>query len=421
MNSFFFATIFLFLCLPPLIGRLLRLEKIFPLVFLQLIMGLALRESGALSWLQAHDVDLLRGSLGVSIQGLGWLGVVIMIALAGGEALPSGSGKSTWRFIPISMAGFFVTFAVGSLIGYQLALVFPDAVGPHASRLRFACTVGVTLSVTALPVLIAILRDTGLSGTLVGKLAVNCAMLDDVWLWLGIALILSFGSSGGQGTAVFPLLAVYVAAMLLVVKPVLNRWFAAPKGGAPATGSAEEAPVNVVLAFVSLVCLSAMLTNLIGLHPLFGAFVGGAVFPRRALHQWAEPLTNFSHTLLLPFYFIVTGMRLELNFSDPAFWMLTAIVTSAAVLLKFASVSLAARFSGLTWRQSGLLGCLMQCKGLMELIAINIFFDYGLIGPQIYSALAMMALVSTMITAPTMAAVSRWSKPARAPATKLAG
>lgn len=417
MNSFFFATMFVFLCLPPLIARLLRLEKIFPLVFLQLIMGLALRESGALSWLQAQDVDLLRGSLGVSIQGLGWLGVVIMIALAGGASLPGESGKSAWRFVPISVAGFFVTFAVGSLIGYELAAVFPDAVGPNASRVRFACTVGVTLSVTALPVLISILRDTGLSSSVVGKLAVNCAMLDDVWLWLGIALILSLGSTSAHGVAVFPLLAIYIGMMFLVVKPVLNRLFDI----GTATASHDAAKVNVVLAFVSLVCLSAMLTNLIGLHPLFGAFVGGVVFPRHSLEKWSEALTDFAHTLLLPFYFIVTGMRLELNFTDPSFWILTAIVTSSAVLLKFGSVSLAARFSGLSWRQAGLLGCLMQCKGLMELIAINIFLDAGLIGPPIYSALAMMALVSTMITAPTMAVVSRWSKSAPAPAPTLAG
>lgn len=411
MTSPFFATIFLFLCLPPLIGKLLRVENVFPLVFVQLILGLALRESGALGWLQAHDVDLLRGSLGVSIQGLGWLGVVVMIALAGGESMPGVAGKAAWRFVPISMAGFFVTFAVGSLIGYQLAAAFPGALGPHAGRLRFACTVGVTLSVTALPVLIAILRDTGLAGTLVGKLAVNCAMLDDVWLWLGIALILSCGGDA-RAAVVFPLLAVYAALMLLVLRPLLERWYGAAREGAPA---------NVVLAFVSLVCLSAMLTNLIGLHPLFGAFVGGVVFPRRTLREWAEPLTNFSHALLLPFYFIVTGMRLELDFGDPAFWMLTAIVTAAAVLLKFVSVAAAARWSGLSWRQSGVLGCLMQCKGLMELIAINIFLDAGLIGPQIYSALAMMALVSTMITAPTMAVIARWHKPVPAPAREMAG
>lgn len=407
MNSIFFATIFVFLCLPPLVGRLLRVEKIFPLVFLQLIVGLALRESGALAWLAGHDIDLLRGSLGMSIQGLGWLGVVIMIALAGGESHLGGKGIAAWRFVPISMAGFFVTFALGSLIGYQLAPAFPAAVGAHAGRLRFACTVGVTLSVTALPVLISILRDTRLSGTLVGKLAVNCAMLDDVWLWLGIAMILSIGHGSAQGAAVFPLLALYVVSMFVAVKPLLTFWFGSPEPGA---AGPAEAPLNVVLAFVSLVCMSAMLTNLIGLHPLFGAFVGGVVFPRRALRASIESLTSFSHALLLPFYFIATGMRLELHFGDPAFWVLTAIVTTAAVGLKFASVSVAARLSGLSWSEAGVLGCLMQCKGLMELIAINIFLDAGLIGPQIYSALAMMALVSTMVTAPTMAAISRANK-----------
>lgn len=413
MTSPFFAAIFLFLCLPTLIGKLLRVEKIFPLVFLQLLFGLFLKESGALAWLKSEQIDLLAGPLSFSLQGLGWLGVVLMIALAGGESMSNPTDKSTWRFVPISIAGFASTLALGSLIGYQLASHFPGVMGPKATPLLCALTLGVTLAVTALPVLISILRDTGLAGTQVGKLAVNCAMLDDVWLWLGIALILSLGGDQGGSVWVFPLLAVYAAGMFLLVKPALATL---------ATYSAAHRTagnLNAILRFVALVCFSAMLTNLIGLHPLFGAFVAGVVFPRGMLADWREPLTNFSHILLLPFYFIVTGMRLELNVSDPTFWILTAIVTGAAVGGKFISVALTARGTGLAWPQAGVLGCLMQCKGLMELIAINIFFDAGLIGPQIYSALAMMALISTLITAPAMAIIGRGTRRALAPPANL--
>lgn len=406
MSSAFFAAIFLFLCLPTLIGKLLRIEKIFPLVFLQLLFGLFLKESGAIAWLKAHDIDLLGGALSFSLQGLGWLGVVMMIALAGAASMTDTTGKTSWRFVPVSVAGFFSTFALGSLVGYQLALHCPGVVGPQATPLRCALTLGVTLSVTALPVLISILRDTGMAATAVGKLAVNAAMLDDVWLWLGIALILSFGAGQAQSIWVFPLLLLYAAAMFLLLKPALRRWYATRP---------RDASLNVVLAFVALVCFSAMLTNLIGLHPLFGAFVAGVVFPRRVLQDCREALTSFSHILLLPFYFIVTGMRLDLNVSDPTFWVLTAVVTTTAVAVKFTSVTLAARGSGLPWSDAGTLGCLMQCKGLMELIAINIFFDAGIIAPKIYSALAMMALISTLLTAPAMLLISRWGKPAAAP------
>ncbi|MTV56147.1 cation:proton antiporter [Pseudoduganella buxea] len=396
MNSIFFAATFLFLCLPSVIARLFRMEKIFPLVFVQLVVGLLIKESGALAWLRAHDVDVLAGPLGFSLQGLGWIGVVIMIALAGSESMSNPTSRQTLRFLPISVAGFFSTFVIGSFAGYLLVSNMPGLMGPQATPVRWALTLGVTLAVTALPVLISILRETRLATTEVGKLAVNCAMLDDVWLWLGIALILSSNTHAMPGV-MLGLLVVYGATMFLVVKPVLKRWHAAAAGRAR----------NGVMVFAALVCLSAMVTDLIGLHPLLGAFVAGVVLPKDMLQEWREPLATFSHTLLLPFYFVVTGMRLQLDFGDPSFWMLTAFVTTTAVVCKCASVTLAGRALGLPWRDAGTLGCLMQCKGLMELIAINIFLDAGIIGPQIYSALAMMALISTLITAPSMTLLTR--------------
>lgn len=409
MNSTFFAATFLFLCFPTLLARLFRVQKIFPLVFVQLVVGLLIKESGALGWLRAHDVDVLAGPLGFSLQGLGWIGVVIMIALAGGESMSNPTSRQTLRFLPISVAGFFGTFAVGGVVGYLLVSDMPGLMGPNGTPLRWAVTLGVTLAVTALPVLISILRETRLATTEVGKLAVNCAMLDDVWLWLGIALILSSNAHAMPG-AMAGMLAVYGAVMFLVVKPLLKRWYHATDGR----------QWNSVLVFAALVSFSAMVTDLIGLHALLGAFVAGVVLPHEMLKHWREPLATFSHTLLLPFYFVVTGMRLQLDFADPSFWMLTAVVTLTAVACKCVSVTLMARVVGLPWRDAGMLGCLMQCKGLMELIAINIFLDAGIIGPQIYSALAMMALISTLITAPSMALMTRW-RGSRIPAAGAIG
>lgn len=396
MTSQFFAAVFLFLCVPALLSRLLRVEKVFPLVFVQLLLGIAVNESCPLAWLKTREIDFLAGPLGFSLQGLGWLGVVILIALAGAESMSREA--RTWRFVPISVAGFSVTCLLGSLVGYQLVHHFAGVAGADTTALRCALALGVTLSVTALPVLIAILRDTGMAATAVGKLAVNCAMLDDVWLWLGIALILSLGSRSPHALTIFPLFAAYIAAMFLLVRPLLLRWY---------RSRPAAADLHVVLEFVGLICFSAMLTDLIGLHALFGAFLGGVIFPKSLLQTWRAPLLLLSQTLLLPFYFILTGMRLQLDVSDPAFWLLTAIVTTAAMVGKFTSVAIAARCTGLSWRESGMLGCLMQCKGLMELIAINIFFDAGIIGPQIYSALAMMALISTLVTAPGLAWLGR--------------
>ncbi|PRC94216.1 cation:proton antiporter [Solimicrobium silvestre] len=397
MTDLFFAAVLVFVCVPTALSRLLRIERIFPLVFLQLVFGLFLSQSGLLGWLKTQHIDFLNGSLGFSLQGLGWLGVVIMIALAGGDSMSGTRNSKAWYFVPISVVGFSVTCTLGGLVGYHLATLYPGVVGSQATPLRSAFALGVTLSVTALPVLIAILRDTGLAASTVGKLAVNCAMLDDIWMWLGIALILSFDSTNGHVVRIFPLLAGYLVLMLLVLRPVLRHRY----------GSKSATSLNVILVFVSVICFSAMLTDLIGLHPLFGAFIGGAIFPQQVLDQWRESLTSICQVLLLPFYFIMTGMRLQFDISDQAFWLLTTIVTATAVAGKFIGVALAARCSGLPWRESSMLGCLMQCKGLMELIAINIFFDTRLIGPKIYSALAMMALISTLLTVPAMTIISR--------------
>jgi Kef-type K+ transport system membrane component KefB len=236
-------------------------------------------------------------------------------------------------------------------------------------------------------------------------------MLDDVWLWLGIALLLSVGQSLTHFMLMFVYLAGYALLMLCVLKPLLQRWYAA---------RAEHAGAGVVLVFVSLVCFSAMLTDLIGLHPLLGAFVAGVIFPKPVLAAWRESLMQFSQLLLLPFYFILTGMRLTLDLGDSTLWLLAVIVTLVAVLCKFASVCLSARCTGLSWRDSAMLGSLMQCKGLMELVAINIFFSAGIIGAQIYAALAMMALISTLITAPAIALLRRRPQAAVVPAGGVA-
>jgi Kef-type K+ transport system membrane component KefB len=213
-------------------------------------------------------------------------------------------------------------------------------------------------------------------------------------------VVLSLTAAGARapGTMLLAVLA-YLAAMLLLVRPLLARVLAAMPEQA---GGSDR----IVLA-VSVVFLSAITTDAIGLHAMLGTFVAGAVLPRDALKGWREPLVHFSHVMLLPFFFILTGMRLRIDVNDPGFLQLTAVLTLTAVLCKLFSVAAAARCCGMRWRQSFALGSLMQCKGLMELVAINILLDAGVIGVQVFSALAMMALLSTFFTAPALRLVWR--------------
>lgn len=392
MSSQFFFALFCFIAIPTMIGRVFKIQRIFPLVFLQLLFGFVIHMSGLDVWLQAHDIDLVSGPLAYSLNGLGWLGVCLLIAMVAAEAVPSETQKQRWRFIPISVAGFAFTCAIGSAVGLLLVELYPALKGARASDAVFALAVGLSLSVTALPVLAAILRETGLVGSVLGNLATNCAILDDVWLWLGMAVILSLATSGGSPFAIIAWLLLYLIVMFMLVRPLLQRWLI----------KQERNVSERMLVSISLICLSAVASDLIGLHAILGAFVAGAILPKQALAGWRESLMLFSQTLLLPFFFILTGMRLQIDIHDPSFWLLTFIVTLTAVSAKLFSVTLSARVTGLPWRESIALGSLMQCKGLMELVAINILLDSGIIGQQIFSALATMALISTFITAPVL-------------------
>jgi len=224
MSSQFFFALFCFIAIPTVTGRVLKIQRIFPLVFLQLLFGFVIHMSGLDVWLQAHNLDLLNGPLGYSLNGLGWLGVSLLIAMVASEAAPTGTKKQRWRFVPISVVGFAFTCAIGSAVGLLLVDMYPALKGTRASDTVFALAVGISLSVTALPVLAAILRETGLVGSVLGNLATNCAILEDVWLWLGMAAILSLAASSGHRFAIIAWLLVYLLAMFLLVRLLLNRW-----------------------------------------------------------------------------------------------------------------------------------------------------------------------------------------------------
>ncbi|WP_229518352.1 cation:proton antiporter [Massilia sp. PAMC28688] len=394
MNHHFFLALIGFIALPTLLSRLCRIDKIFPLVFVQLIVGLLMQSSGALAWLARHDMNLTTGPLADSLNGLGWLGICLLIALTGSESAPRGGDGKAWQFIPVSVVGFSGTCLIGSAVGYALALRYPSLLGPNADIGLFSFAIGLALSVTALPVLVSILRETGLAGSTIGNLATNSAMLDDLWMWVGLAVILSLSNgSGAHPAGLLAALALYLVVMIGPVRYLLRRWCLAAAG--------RSASDRIIVA-VSLVFLSAVCTDYIGLHPMLGTFVAGAILPREVLADWRDSLLHFSHIMLLPFFFIMTGLRLSIEVQGQSLIELTLIVTAAAVLSKFFSISAVARVLGHSWRSSFALGSLMQCKGLMELVAINILLDGGIISGPIFSALAIMALLSTLITAPLM-------------------
>ena len=392
MSAHFFLVITGFLAVPALVGRLPVVSKVLPLVFIQLLFGVALQLSGGQAWLSAHGVDLLDGPLASSVQGIGWLGVVLLVALSSVHAKPEGGGEAPFRFVAISVAGFGVTLLVGGLLGWGLVQTYPELAGPRGSPQLFGAAVGICLAVTAMPVLVAILKETGLQETRVGRLALMSALLDDLWLWLGLITVLSLAGvrPGNPLGTLLPVVA-FALAMAFVARPLLDRLY-----------RKVDAVHEGALLGVCVILLSAAVTDMLGVHAMLGAFMGGAILPQRALRQWGPDVSETTKWLLMPVFFVSTGLRLHIEWGDTRFWALVALFSFTAMATKMLVVACTARLGGLAWSRSFLLGTLMQCKGLMELVAINILLEARIISVEVYSALVVMALISTFLTAPLL-------------------
>jgi Kef-type K+ transport system membrane component KefB len=264
---------------------------------------------------------------------------------------------------------------------------------------------GAAMSVTAFPVLARILADRGLTRTPLGVMAIACAAVDDVTAWCILAAVVVVARAGALNELVPTLAgaALYLLVMFTVVRRVLGavvrRWLARD-------GRAEP-----LLAAVMLVALaSAWTTERLGIHALFGAFLVGALMPNTeaVVAALVDRLRDFMVVLLLPVYFAFTGLRTAMGLlSDPTMWAVCAVVLLVAIVGKLGGTAVAARAMGMPWRQSVALGALMNTRGLMELVILNVGLDIGVISPALFTMMVIMALVTTAITTPLVTWVTR--------------
>jgi Kef-type K+ transport system membrane component KefB len=255
--------------------------------------------------------------------------------------------------------------------------------------------VGVSISVTALPVLAAILREMDLLHDRLGQFALGLAALNDAVLWILLAALLA-GTVGTTSAPDLIRLAVafllYIAGMLGVVRPFLARILAHGEGDNLSDGK--------LMAALAIAISSAALTEAMGLHYIFGAFLAGAVMPatsRRAILGRLEPVTTMA---LMPFFFIVTGLKTTIDVGSAAFGQIFIFATAAAVGGKIAGTAVTARAVGESLPTALTLGALMQTKGLMEVVVLTVLLDARLITATVFSALVLMALVSTALAMP---------------------
>lgn len=329
------------------------------------------------------------------LSAIAQLGVILYMFLVGLHLNAAVLTKRAHTTVMISHASIAAPFLSGAILALWLFKGFAPEGVPFTS---FALFLGVAMSITAFPVLARILTDRGMEKSELGVVALSCAAADDVTAWCLLALVVGVAQADLAGAATtigFALL--YLAVMFGVVRPLMRRWF----------GKADEAEptTNVIAGVLVLELASSLSTDLIGIHALFGAFLLGAIIPHesRLAKAFAVKLEDVVTILLMPTFFAYTGTRTQIGLlSTPMDWLVCGVIILVATLGKLGGSYAAARFTGLDRRTSAALGVLMNTRGLMELIVLNIGLDMGILSPRLFAMMVLMALVTTIATTPLL-------------------
>jgi Kef-type K+ transport system membrane component KefB len=361
---------------PPVMGEMLA----------GILLGPSLLGSEGAEWLLPKTAAPL---LGVLAQ----LGVILYMFLVGLDLNARLLRRHARAAVGISQAGIVVPFLLGTALALGL---YPRLAPPGVPFTSFSLFLGISLSITAFPVLARILADLGLMRTELGVVALGCAAADDATGWCLLALVVGVAQAAvGAGLTVAVGTLGFFVGLLLLVRPALRPWL---RADLPESALQRRLPIIYLLLL-----LSALATEWIGIHAIFGAFLFGALIPHdcplaRALVRQMHGLVTI---LLLPAFFAFTGMRTRIDLmTGGEDWLLCGLIVLAAVAGKFGGVLVAARVAGLHWRLAAALGALMNTRGLMELVVLNIGLDLGVLSPALFAMMVIMALATTLMTAP---------------------
>ncbi len=382
----------LIIATPYALWRWAPVRRVVPLAVVQIAAGIALGPS---------LLNLAGPALAPALSGVGLLAVTLFAFLTGVHfdlADLKGQGRC---FVAVSLSSVLVPAALGAIVGWWAFAAAPFLAGPAADQSLFAVAIAIAVAVTALPVLAAILRETGLDSSRVGRLALGAAAVNDVMLWVMVALLLAALRRDGTpltGLAVLVGGPVWLSFMVWGVRPLALRLLRLTWG--------ETAPRETALVLVAgLLFGSAALSEAIGLHAVIGGFVAGAILPRQVAAAIVARFEPFAVLILLPFFFVTAGLGVRLDRLETGLWLFLAVVTVASMLGKIAGAALPARCAGLPWPDSLRLGALMQCKGLMEVVVLTILTEAGILSSAGFTAMVLMALLTTAATKPLVAAL----------------
>ena len=335
-------------------------------------------------------------SLG-NLKFLSQIGLILFMFVIGMELDLKVLKNKANEAVVISHASIVIPFALGIGLAYFVYNRFaPDGV----KFLSFSLFMGIAMSITAFPVLARIVQERGIHKTKLGAIVITCAAADDITAWCILAVVIAIVKAGTFVSSLYiiGLALVYVLAMLFVVKPFLKRI-------GELYGSKDTIVKPVVAIFFLTLIISSYATEVIGIHALFGAFMTGAIMPDAAKFRtiFIEKVEDVSLILLLPLFFVFTGLKTEIGLiNDPYLWKVTGFIILVAVVGKFLGSALAAKFVGQNWRDSLTIGALMNTRGLMELIVLNIGLELKVLTPEVFTMMVIMALVTTFMTGPAL-------------------
>ena len=329
------------------------------------------------------------------------VGVILYMFIVGLELDTRVVRTSGHATLAISHASIIVPFVLGT----ALALLLYPALSSNAVPFTvFALFIGVAMSITAFPVLARILTDRRMHRTRMGAVALTCAAIDDVTAWCLLALVVGIAQSRASDVVRPILLTVaFIAVVVTVVGPLVRRML-------PRIERSAVLSRSTLALIVVGVLIAAMATEAIGIHGIFGAFLFGAIIPSTSpiVGQIRQKLEDLVAVLFLPVFFAFTGMRTEVGLiAGVGNWLLCGTIVLVACAGKFGGTVVASRLTGLGWRDASALGVLMNTRGLVELIVLNIGLDLHLISPRLFTMLVIMAIVTTVMTTPILQLIVR--------------
>ncbi len=337
-----------------------------------------------------------KESLG-NLQFLSQIGLILFMFVIGMELDIKVLKNKANDAVVISHASIIIPFALGMGLAYFVY----DSFAPEGTQfISFALFLGIAMSITAFPVLARIIQERGMHKTKLGTVIITCAAADDITAWCILAIVIAIVKAGSFVSALYTiaLAALYVIVMLKLVRPFLKRI-------GDVNAEKTHLTKSIVAIFFIMLIFSAWATEVIGIHALFGAFMAGAIMPENTKFRdiFIEKVEDIALVLLLPLFFVFTGLRTQIGLlNDIYLWKITGVIILVAVAGKFIGSALASRFVGQNWKDSLIIGALMNTRGLMELVVLNIGYDLGILTPEIFAMMVIMALVTTFMTGPAL-------------------